>query len=132
MIRAGAALALLAATASAQSCTNGEKKCNDNASALLECVSGTWSTNLCNSDMYCMTMNPEMIHCMLKPDGGIDVTDGTGSMTMTMSEGSSDEKPPKSSHTTTDTHSGAQGGITGRGAMAAVGALAAVGLAALF
>ncbi|KAJ2844700.1 hypothetical protein IWW36_005078 [Coemansia brasiliensis] len=62
--------AVVASSAKAQSCTQkGEIMCGEsNTSLLLECDGENWSTKTCGTDQYCMTMNPGMIHCMLKPD----------------------------------------------------------------
>ncbi|KAI9478985.1 hypothetical protein LPJ78_003270 [Coemansia sp. RSA 989] len=65
-----ATIAVAASSAKAQSCTQkGEIMCGEsNTSLLLECDGENWSTQTCGADQYCMTMNPGMIHCMLKPD----------------------------------------------------------------
>ncbi|KAJ2838379.1 hypothetical protein J3B01_001449 [Coemansia erecta] len=116
-MRFSTSFALLAATAASASAADtcsqkGQHMCGEeNTSLLLECDGSSWTTATCGADMYCMTMNPAMIHCMLKPEGH---DDETTQATSTESELGSD--------------SASSVVIRGAAAMA----FAAVGLSALF
>ncbi|KAJ2772602.1 hypothetical protein IWQ56_001307 [Coemansia nantahalensis] len=116
-------VAAAAVAAAADSCANGASQCDPEATALLVCDGGAWKTNVCQSDQYCMTMNPAMIHCMLKPDGGAPDT-----ATQSHTDAHSDTNTSKQGHSATSP----AGTFSARGALAAVAALGAIGLAALF
>ncbi|KAJ2478029.1 hypothetical protein IWW56_003972 [Coemansia sp. RSA 2131] len=130
-MRFSTSLALLATTAAsvsaADTCSQkGQHMCGEeNTSLLLECDGSSWATTTCGADMYCMTMNPAMIHCMLKPDGG---DDETTQATATESELGSESDAASGDDTKSDTSSASSVVIRSAAAMA----FAAVGLAALF
>ncbi|KAJ2234596.1 hypothetical protein H4R99_008128 [Coemansia sp. RSA 1722] len=161
-------LALLAATlavaANAQDqCSAKQTQCaEDNESLLLKCDGkGSWETQTCGANMYCMTMNSAMIHCMLKPENEIQTssTQPTASSTEDQasetsaendssspvssaddasSTGSSPNVPTPSagddnSSSDKSTSSGALSNTNGNNAViAAVAGLAIIGMGALF
>ncbi|PIA18359.1 hypothetical protein COEREDRAFT_6595 [Coemansia reversa NRRL 1564] len=121
--------AVLAATASAQTCKAGEKRCDSNTSVLLECENGEWSSNSCDTNMYCMTMGGAMVHCMLKPDGG-----PTDSGSSDNSESSSTGSNTDSDTSSKENGTGHAPSLSARGALAAAAtvAFAAIGFSAFF
>ncbi|KAJ2608495.1 hypothetical protein H4S08_004434 [Coemansia sp. RSA 1365] len=121
--------AVLAATASAQSCHAGEKRCDTNTSVLLECENGEWSSNSCDTNMYCMTMGGAMVHCMLKPDG-----EPTDSGSSDSSESSTTDSKADGNTTSKEDDTGHAPSLTARGALAAAAtaAFAAIGFSAFF
>ncbi|KAJ2825757.1 hypothetical protein IWW50_002706 [Coemansia erecta] len=129
-------VAVASANADDTCAKKGEIMCGEeNSSLLLECDGSKWATSTCGSNMYCMTMNAAMIHCMLKPDNGDDETiEATATDSELGAEsGSEDESAASSdadSSETSETKSGASSSFAIRGAVGM--ALAAVGLSALF
>ncbi|KAJ2719719.1 hypothetical protein GGI07_005043 [Coemansia sp. Benny D115] len=135
------AAALAMSGVQAQQCQGSAKMCDEtNESHLLVCNGGTWDTQVCGSNQYCMTMDPTMIHCMLKPDNADDSKssssshasptsspESSSSHSSSESSSSSKKDDEKSSKSTTSGASGS-GNIA---VIAAIGA-AAIGMAALF
>ncbi|KAJ1886683.1 hypothetical protein LPJ66_009510 [Kickxella alabastrina] len=137
MLASSAKLALAVTAIFAATSVNGQSQCQagatqcgtDNESVLLRCNKGTWTTEYCGANQYCMTMNKAMIHCMLKPDDGSKTTFSESQSTPTSQvESSSDnEKSTNNTASTSLNKESSSSGASGNGNM--VVAAAAVGIA---
>ncbi|KAJ1646709.1 hypothetical protein J3B02_000421 [Coemansia erecta] len=147
------AAAALASAANAQSqCSAKQTQCaQDNESLLLKCNGqGSWETQTCGDNMYCMTMNAAMIHCMLKPDNGNAPSSSKPTPTSSEESASEAASPVSSSHSASasdssastpapksksdeSSSSGALSKTNGNNVViAAVAGLAIIGMGALF
>ncbi|KAJ1946819.1 hypothetical protein GGF37_000909 [Kickxella alabastrina] len=144
MLASSAKLALAATAIFAATSVNGQSQCQagatqcgtDNESILLRCNKGTWATESCGANQYCMTMNQAMIHCMLKPDNGSKTTFSESQSTPTSQvESSSDNEKNTNNTPSTSNKGSSSSGASGNGNMvvaaAAVG-IAVAGMVALF
>ncbi|KAJ1833137.1 hypothetical protein IWW55_001172 [Coemansia sp. RSA 2706] len=118
--------ACVAAASAADTCTSkGEIKCGGDDSLLLQCDGSSWATSTCGSDQYCMTMNPGMIHCMLKPDN-----EDTASSKPTATSDSDSASEPTSDGSSSDDKLDTQSDTSAASALIARGAVAVALVAA--